>query len=487
MSQAVMEDIHVTERIYARGIWTTQTALHIGGESNELDSGVDLVVLRDSEDRPYIPAASIAGACRNWLARALLDTKAYREEVEPAGLHVLFGDDYQSLLTIFDAPLKGKSRIALRDGVKIDLKLGVAEDRKKYDFEVVPAGLAFQIEFCLTLYNQQPNYWEKRSNENGSTDPEMVSAETLRSCFRLLLETMQKGELRLGAKTRRGLGAGSVDRWEIRRLGTEKRDALAAWLAHDPYSYAASSLEDLDSSLQVHEVPCFKIGATFVLDSSLLIRSSGEEANGPEFSHLSESERPLLPGTSITGAIRHRAEKIANTIGQNEKAGRALVERIFGYVHENDPDDPARASRFRLSEVALPGGPDRLHVQGRVSIDRFTGGALESALFDEAAYWPKTEEPGIALSLCLEDPECFEVGLLLLAFKDLWLGDLSLGGEIGVGRGILLGQSATITYAGHPTVTLSAESSPDATAVAGTDTVWLNHCTEQLRRKLNND
>ena len=38
-----------------------------------------------------------------------------------------------------------------------------------------------------------------------------------------------------------------------------------------------------------------------------------------------------------------------------------------------------------------------------------------------------------------------EIGLLLLLLKDLWTGDLPLGGESSVGRGRLTGEWATAT------------------------------------------
>ena len=85
-------------------------------------------------------------------------------------------------------------------------------------------------------------------------------------------------------------------------------------------------------------------------------------------------------------------------------------------------------------------------MQGRVAIDRFTGGALESALFDEAPFWPDgTNATHVGLRIGLEFPQDCEVGLLLLAFKDLWLGDLPLGGETGIGRGVFQGARADIT------------------------------------------
>jgi hypothetical protein len=50
-----------------------------------------------------------------------------------------------------------------------------------------------------------------------------------------------------------------------------------------------------------------------------------------------------------------------------------------------------------------------------------------------------------------------EVGLMLLLLKDLWTGDLPLGGESSVGRGRLQGVSATITLDDNVWVIEAAE------------------------------
>jgi hypothetical protein len=79
----------------------------------------------------------------------------------------------------------------------------------------------------------------------------------------------------------------------------------------------------------------------------------------------------------------------------------------------------------------------------RVKIDRFTGGAFESALFTEQPAVGKPETR-VTLDLTLRNPANAEVGLLLLLLKDLWTGDLPIGGESGVGRGRLKGITATL-------------------------------------------
>ena len=51
----------------------------------------------------------------------------------------------------------------------------------------------------------------------------------------------------------------------------------------------------------------------------------------------------------------------------------------------------------------------------------------------------------VTLEIEIQKPKDAEVGLLLLLLKDLWLGDLPLGGESSIGRGQLAGKSANLS------------------------------------------
>lgn len=101
----------------------------------------------------------------------------------------------------------------------------------------------------------------------------------------------------------------------------------------------------------------------------------------------------------------------------------------------------ARAGRVTVDESEIT-GPSRDIVQTRVKIDRFTGGAYESALFAEQPVFGGR----FTLGLSLRAPTDAEVGLLLLVLKDLWTGFLPVGGSSSVGRGRLKGKEATIRY-----------------------------------------
>ena len=207
----------------------------------------------------------------------------------------------------------------------------------------------------------------------------------------------------------------------------------------------------------------FELNAHFQLDGSLLIRSGfGEQDQGPDTVHLHArhgrpeegqpyKRQPVISGTSLAGALRGRALRIARTLagdqvlasGQRRPAPQAvaLVNGIFGPDEIRKSKRPAGASRLIVEETPIQEIGEL--VQNRIRIDRFTGGAFESALFNEQPVFGQ-EKTDVAVRLTLHNPREAEIGLLLLMLKDLWTGDLTLGGESSVGRGRLRGVEADL-------------------------------------------
>jgi CRISPR/Cas system CSM-associated protein Csm3 (group 7 of RAMP superfamily) len=92
-----------------------------------------------------------------------------------------------------------------------------------------------------------------------------------------------------------------------------------------------------------------------------------------EFNFLKINGKYTIPGSSVKGVFRSRSEMIAKTVGiAGEK-----IEKVFGKTDEKSKicfsyafQDNKKIDEFR--EKLMDG----------VSIDRFTGGAAEAALFD---------------------------------------------------------------------------------------------------------
>jgi CRISPR/Cas system CSM-associated protein Csm3 (group 7 of RAMP superfamily) len=441
------ESRKIIKRVVVEGDLVLQTPAHFGnGDGDDL---TDMPLLLDPlEGKPLLTGTSIAGALRSYLRGT---EKGYRKPLpnrndegaieEERNTHVvrLFGgfkgdDDGEQSPLIVDDALGRDFGIEMRDGVCIHAESRTAEEDKLFNLQLWQAGTTFRLRFELLI----------REGEETSLKQALATA----------LSAFTDGGITLGARKRRGYGQVSVTQWRVTTYDLTIADGLLTWIVADRDDLAVAvptpqTGRDISALLGGGKLGdarnLFTMKAIFTLDGSLLIRSgSGRDDKGPDMVHLhsvrANSPRdadgtpipePVLSGTSLGGALRARALKIANTL-DSDKA-QELIDAMFGKTE--------RASKLSISENVVEGAKADL-VQNRVSIDRFTGGARETALFNEQPAFGGE----IVVDLRLINPKESEIGLLLLLLKDLWTGDLPLGGESSVGRGRLKGKSATLTY-----------------------------------------
>ena len=437
----------IVERIIIEGDLELLSPAHFG--SGDVEGPADLSLLRDAYDgSALLPGASIAGALRNyWRER----TRGYGAAAEDSPL---FGakrgardemEGSQSPLIVEDAIGK-QPQVELRDGVKIDGETRTAAEKKLFDIELLRAGTRFPLRFELLIPKDQ--------------------RQELCQNLALALQGFERGEIGLGARKRRGFGRCKVKQWRVWCYDLTTSDGLLAWLAEGcdwpdrpvaPEAPGQSLAEKLGVTLDrgIDKRRRFEVKADFELNGSLLVRSGfGQADRGPDAVHL---HRPLyeasdsgqarrqavLPGTSLAGVLRARAMRIAKTLARDRAKAEVLINELFGVGPEEAGKEAQRASRLVVHETVVEGV--RTLVQNRIRVDRFTGGAMDNYLFSEAPVFGG-EGSCLTLELTLRVPQPYEIGLLLLLLKDLWTGDLPVGGESSVGRGRLRGLSAELMH-----------------------------------------
>lgn len=431
----------IMKRVVVEGDLLLQTPAHFGnGDSTDL---TDMPLLTDARDgkTPLLTGATLAGALRSYLREREHGFGA--EEADGYASVLLFGgikekeDGAQSPLIVDDA--RGENYgVELREGVRIDRKSRTAEHGKLYDSQVWQAGTKFPLRFELLICEGDDGVMLQRA---------LATA----------LDGLQNGEIAFGMRKRRGLGAVTVMEWRAREYDLLNVKDLRAWIETGDANLTTTAQTDIWAALGIkgtEEIKdlraYFEIDATFWLDGSLLIRSQGgKDDAGPDMAYLrarqaSGQEMPILSGTSLAGALRARAEKIVRTVAPGKV--ETLVDELFGtdMDKERGENETIKASRLRVSEQVIEKAVTNL-VQNRVSIDRFTGGALETALFNQQPAFGDGATT-LRMKLVVQNPKHGEIGLLLLLLKDLWTGDLPLGGESSVGRGRLRGIHATLKH-----------------------------------------
>ncbi|MEA5519003.1 RAMP superfamily CRISPR-associated protein [Limnoraphis robusta] len=484
---------HIVKRIIVRGTLILDTPTCLG--SGDTDSPTDLALLRDSiSNDALLIGSSIAGALRNYLRE---QNKGYGESDTRHDIATkLFGDlfsykneqnesetkrielreqDTQSSLIIDDAISTQPIQSELRDGVKINSMTRTAAAQAKYDLELLQAGTEFPLCFELLIEAE-----DRKITLIKAIATEMQLAETnyfsnfffkwlayryknkatLLKSLAIALSGLQQGEISLGMKKRRGFGRCHVKEWQVWYFNLEDANDRILWLNFEhwrtgfiPIFNVYTSIREglTQAGLQVAEDwedkrDRFTIQATFKLVSSLLIRSGqAETGRAPDVVHLKSHRQgktdpeSILSGTSLAGVLRHRAERIVNTL---EKP-TTIIDEIFGPDFSQDKTKKAKASRLIVHETTINHTTDL--VQTRIAIDRFTGGAYHGALFQEQPVFAN-DETELKLEIELRNPIEHEIGLLLLLLKDLWTEDLPVGGSSSVGRGRLQGIKADLIW-----------------------------------------
>ena len=373
-----------------------------------------------------------------------------------------------SRLWIYDAEVTEHVALFVRDNVGIDRQTGAAarQESIKYDTEVVPAGTTFHFRVEL--------------EEDISRQAHQLLA--------LVFAEWQAGRLHIGGNRSRGLGALELVELNYHSLPFDSIANISNYLAEDtPWelgqpdeNWLANTLADIEPA---HKPPCLqntlgvaqswieinfdiKAKGLFLINDTTAAAVSGFDSvsllDGVPRSDM--ELRPILPGSSLRGAFRSHAERIMRTLAthqaDDDKGDRQIsflkscpacnpvessLERPLPKCDSWLPEkadlatlhSPAslclgcylfgsarKGSRLTVGDAPLKEGTTPIwKVADFLAIDRFTGGALDTAKFDAAALW----QPTFRVTLRLENPENWELGLLTLLLRDLQDGFLSVG------------------------------------------------------------
>lgn len=382
-----------------------------GGDSDQ--------VLRHRDGTPFLQGASLTGALRDWLeANGYADSAA-----------VLFGSQQRGGQMIVSDAVFEHAEQYIRPRLAMDSATGSAMQGGKFDMAHLGRGTAFS--FSLTWLHT-----EEREREYNA--------------IRAMLSALHGGQILLGAQKSSGFGRVTLTVRE-RRLYMQNDPACGneaaylaarekdrdAWLAWD--GSRASFPEEGSVPLTLSDVPP-RGDTLFTVSGScggLLVKASASRyetldaesgEQGQITVNIEEGGMPVLPGSSVKGAVRARAAAIAKFLRLPDTF---IEERMFGRGGRGK-EDAGIPGRVRFSDVLLSGSPEDRRKISRIRIDCFTGGVIRQGLF--------REEPvrAGALTLRITAPEDDKArGLLLYALRDLGLGLYTLGSGQAVGQGYI--------------------------------------------------
>ena len=400
--------------------------LMIGSGESEI---CDRDILLDKKGMPYIPASSFIGKLYTELQtdkkKKYFGQKKVGENDKNANENKPEQNkfEHQSYIICDDLPLiQGPgTNTAIRDGIRINPETGIVEEGAKFDYQVLEPGNHFSLEMCLNV-------------ESGTYDD-------CKELMKNIVNVLSNKQFALGGKISSGFGNLEAQNIKVMEYDFTDKKCAAAFLLK-------KELKNLISEYTEEKfIPTddFSIKASFQIVNSFIIRSYSKTPYGSDAAQLKCGDKFVLPGTSLRGALRARAQKILNLLWENKKDEVDMfIAALFGTTSLEMKNAYSVPSSLYVSETVIDNVKSEL--QNRIKIDRFTGGTIESALFDSMPVYPATEEAQlIDLTLTIHKPLPSQKGLLLLLLKDLYSSELPMGGEKNVGRGLLKGTKARIT------------------------------------------
>ena len=336
----------------------------------------------------------------------------------------------------------GDSPLPRRHGVGIDRTTGAASDGALYEHEFLPRGTRFAIRITA-----EGRDGEKMGREQSEGIPGPAPSKAIELLLHLILSLFKNEAISLGGRTGSGQGAIKVQESDKKRQGSneERQDSDDQYLrivgkskgiegkrlvdVVDPLTGALTegpeSSEGTDSSAWVGMQPA-RIKITwwsptgiFVAEDEKLTkhRKAQKEAEKENRKKGTDEEvhevvyplrdpsvawdeaQLLIPGTSIRGALRSRASRIARTV----LAARRELEPFTSHdLHEQIAAEP-NLVRYMFGSTEYRGAltvhdclstdPGKLIEVTHNAIDRWTGGVIDGGLFTEAVYLGTHWEP----------------------------------------------------------------------------------------------
>ena len=442
--------------------------------SGRTDNITDVLVLKNKDGQAFIPGTSVAGVLRNEIR------KLYGENIA----RIVFGysgndnNGAQSMLAIDDVLLY-HSKIITRDGVHIHEIAGTGVNKEKYNFEAVEKGAEGTLTMEMTVRegNEQEIQSEniiKKSLICQFIHSQYAENSDVFSEVAASLADLLTAGVHIGSLTAKGMGLiksvepANVYLFNFVKKAEETIDhtelpAAEAWLKfiEDGALPSAYYISDEEKARGVqHPFGDFVLDAEFAIKSSLLVRDAARVNDYKADKNSTLAGVPMksgadyvIPGTGIKGALRGKAYKILMGFPKStDDKIQLFLSRLMGWAKQenrnNEADNEGRKSKLFVDEVYFSeDGNIHEMKQSRNRIDRFTGAAMDSALFTEYALWQKNKDiPTLKLSLRVKDALHEEAGIMLLLLRELWNGSLPLGGEKSIGRGVLQGITVDIYY-----------------------------------------
>jgi CRISPR/Cas system CSM-associated protein Csm3 (group 7 of RAMP superfamily) len=388
-----------------------ESPLKVG--SNNSDFLQDAPVQKDWNGLPMILGTSIAGVLRKDFQKNKVDDifgKENGSKVIISNALLCINKEHEvceNLLFEKSEFLKIFDNLPIREHTAITNK-GVAKDTSKFDEEVVYKGTRFKFSIEFT--------------------------EDDKATFNSILDLLSSSSFRLGGGSTKGFGKFNII--EIKTTTKECSSSLNNFDGED-YTPVKVNTNYTVYTLKIKPDDFFMFGSGFG-DDEADMTPVYEKVIDYDKNGLSEA-MILIPASSIKGAIAHRTTyhyNLQNKLFVGSEDAKEDIKEVFGEAKNSKKNINGTKGKLLISDCFKTKVNEK--VFDHVSIDRFTGGAIDGALFQEKTI---TDDREYEIEMLLENKVDEEfVKAFESALTDITTGMLSLGGATTKGHGVFTGK-----------------------------------------------
>ena len=439
-------------RFLARIIIEAKTPLNIGSGNKGIKS--DSLVLRDINGLPFIPGTTIAGLLRHTLGD---DADKYMGSQEMGSPFIITeAKMLDSDGTVLDGILSQDKlnspflmyfrQLPIRQHAKIGNR-GATIKGGKFDEEIVLKG----TRFCLEM--------------------ELLSDNDDDTKFKDILNTLNSDTFRIGSGSRSGFGEIEVvgSQCQYKKINLENSEQKKWYLKKS--SSLSEKWQDAETiklkttttkgwttyEIQLNPIDFMLFGSGFGNDKAdmTFVRESFVDWSTTPAMAKDREQVIIIPASSVKGALSHRlafhynklkkifaddlpeGKKIDDFVGKNNEAVKAVLgsegDSVGGKITNKMRGNVLMSDIIQEAAISTK-------ILNHVSIDRFTGGAIDGALFNEETLYGKGQTFNLKL---IVNNDAFKDEDVQTAFentlRDLCSGMLPLGGGVNRGNGCFEG------------------------------------------------
>lgn len=389
--------------------------LHIGSAFGDKEE----VLVHPTDGRPFIQASGLSGVLRQYYGKLrdessverLFGTRRFEENTNSL--------DGASKVRFSDGIFSEKDLILeLRPRVKINPETGTCDESiikgtniqsgHKFNMEYIGAGAEFQ--FSVYLYD-----------------------ETLQEELEEVLAAVHQEGVQFGGQKSNGCGFVRLSSLKRKTFDMTQKEDRTKWaeeenLADSEYKDICSDMKASAGTAMAYEITVAGSTEGELLVKSIAVQDYGKDA--PDSMNIRNAAKEyIVPGSSLKGTVRNQMEKIASYLGKD-----GMIDETFGKAGNTQSAGRAGNIVFYDTIVGNREDNDLAGIRNRIHIDKFTGGVMHGALFNE-----KNVSGAVNFRIAIynrnhPDSTC---GLLLMALRDMALGMMSVGGGFNVGKGII--------------------------------------------------